>query len=250
MVRKSISRKNKKTLQNQGVLKDSQLNNKKFNISPDVTMLTQGQRDAYEAWKEGYSIVMQGCAGTGKSFLAVYFALKEILKEDSYSSIQIIRSAVQSRDMGFLKGGEKEKTAVYQEIYSPLFADATDNKDAYNILKLLNKVEFQTTSFLRGKTFDNAVIIVDEAQNMNFSELDTILTRAGKNCKVIICGDIAQNDLNNQKKKETSGLPEIVNILGTMDEFDIIEFEIDDIVRSGLVKSYIIAKENYFNENP
>lgn len=184
-------------------------------------------------------LVAHGCAGTGKTFLAVYLALESVMVHDNYSRVTIIRSAVPTRNEGFLPGDEKEKSEVYQRPYKDITADLFGRGDAYDQLKAKGIVDFQTTSFIRGNNITDSVVIVDECQNMTMHELDSIITRIGKNCRIIFCGDMRQNgDLG----RETSGLGEFYDILLKMNEFDFIEFQMEDIVRSDLVKSYLIAK--------
>ena len=113
-------------------------------------------------------------------------------------------------------------------------------KDAYDALKQQNNIKFMSTSFIRGITINNAVVIVDECQNLNFHELDSIITRVGKNSKIIFCGDYTQTDLTRENDKR--GILNFMKILKSINEFETIEFNIDDIVRSDFLKSYIIAK--------
>lgn len=239
-----ISKKDKRALTSTGLIKNSELNPDKFNVDPNIRMKTDGQADAFDAWLEGYNLVMYGYAGTGKTFLALYFAIHEMMKRyEEDLNIVIVRSTVQSREIGFLSGNAKEKVKEFEEIYKPMMADVTDVHDAYNILLKMDRLEFAVTSFLRGRTWNNAIIIVDEAQNMTDSELNTVITRVGTNSRVIICGDLRQNDLENQRKKETTGFGNMISIADLMDCFDLIEFQKDDIVRSNFVKDYIDARE-------
>ncbi len=197
-----------------------------------IEPLTKNQLLAFESDK---NLVLHGLAGTGKTFISSYLAYDDM--EKSYSdSLIYIRSAVPTRDMGFLPGNDKEKSAVYEEPYKDVATHLFDRGDAYDIMKTKGLVTFMTTSFIRGITLRNSTIIVDECQNMSFHELDSIITRVGENCRIIFCGDFRQSDL---KKNE---LLSWLNILERMDEFDFIEFGVDDIVRSDFVKKYIIAK--------
>ena len=206
-----------------------------------ISPLTETQKEVFDSYAEGYNLMLHGYAGTGKSFISLYLALKDVLTDNiPYDKVVIIRSVVQSRDMGFLPGTEKEKMKVFEEPYREIFAQIFNRKDAYDMLRLKNKVEFTTTSFLRGLTFEKSIIIVDEAQNMNFQELDTVITRVGTDSKIIFCGDFRQTDLN--KKNDMSGIKQFMDITDRINSFVNIEFEIDDIVRSGLVKEYIIQK--------
>jgi phosphate starvation-inducible protein PhoH len=165
-----------------------------------------------------------------------------VLEDKSFNKVFIIRSVVPTRDMGFLPGNQKEKMKVYEAPYQDIARKLFNRGDAYEILKTKNIVEFMSTSFVRGITLDDCVIIVDEVQNMNAMELHSVMTRVGENCKIIFCGDVRQDDLTSERKKELSGLREFLRIIDSMEEFDFIEFTAEDIVRSDLVKSYIIAR--------
>jgi phosphate starvation-inducible protein PhoH len=218
---------------------DSSFNLKK--ISP----LTEAQKDVFDAFEEGYNLLLCGSAGTGKTYISLYLALSRIIRSkdlDDPHKIMIIRSTVSTRDVGFLPGTLKEKMSVYEDPYKGVFSELFGRGDAFEILKSKGFVEFCSTSYLRGTTINNTFIIVDEFQNMSFQELDTVMTRVGKNSKIFFCGDWKQNDLI-QKRNDTSGLPKFVSIIEKLKEFDIVEFSTEDIVRSNLIKSYIIAKE-------
>jgi len=199
----------------------------------EIEPLTQNQLLAFEA---DNNLVLHGVAGTGKSFISCYLGFDDILKNEK-ERIVLIRSAVPTRDIGFLPGNEKEKASVYEEPYKDICIELFQRGDAYEILKTKGIFYFMTTSFIRGVTLRDAVVIVDECQNMSFHELDSIITRIGENCKVIFCGDFRQTDL------EKNGLKDFIRVLKAMDkEFTLIEFEIKDIVRSDFVKKYITAR--------
>ena len=216
-----------------------------------IRPMTDSQMDVMKAFGEDLNLVLMGTAGTGKTFLSLYLALDDIMKgktKGGPSKIMIVRSIVSSRDVGFLPGTLKEKMAVYEEPYRGIFNELFGRGDAYEVLKTKGIVEFCSTSYLRGTTINNAFVILDEFQNCNFGELDTVISRIGKNSRVIICGDIMQTDLN-KSKWDVTGLPAFVKIVEGMEEFDIVDFGVEDIVRSGIVKSYILAKTKYFEEN-
>jgi phosphate starvation-inducible PhoH-like protein len=200
----------------------------------EVEPLTQNQVAAFESDKH---LVLHGVAGTGKTFISCYLAFDDMIKS-SYNKLIIIRSAVPTRDIGFLPGNEKEKSAIYEEPYKDICVELFQRGDAYEILKTKSLVNFMTTSFIRGVTLRDAVIIVDECQNMSFHELDSIITRVGEECRIIFCGDFRQSDLSK------NGLKDFIRIVKAMDQFDLIDFEIKDIVRSGCVKDYITVKTN------
>jgi len=213
----------------------------------DLPPLTENQEKAYEAYEAGKHLFLYGCAGTGKTFIAMYLALKEILSGTSpYEKLYIVRSLVPTREIGFLPGDHDDKSNLYQIPYKNMVEHMFKMPDdpAYNMLydnlKAQETVSFWSTSFLRGTTLDNAIVIVDEAQNLNFHELDSIITRVGTDCKIIFAGDALQTDL--VKTNEKNGILDFMKILEVMDEFASIEFDVNDIVRSGLIKSYILSK--------
>lgn len=202
--------------------------------------LTENQELTFEAYEDGKNLLLHGVAGTGKTFLALGLSLQAVADGKTPKPIVILRSVVPSRDMGFLPGKIEEKYAVYEEPYRGLCHELTGKPSAYNYLKDRGFIQFSTTSHLRGLTFRENTIIIDECQNMNFGELDTIMTRAGDNCRMIFCGDFRQTDL--QRDQERSGLDKFMKVLHKMPSFASIEFTRDDIVRSGLVKEYITTK--------
>lgn len=206
--------------------------------------LTDNQKAFFNAYKVGeYFMMLSGSAGTGKSFIALYKALEEVMERgNSFERLLIVRSAVQTRDVGFLKGTLEEKTSLYEEPYVQICAQLFANKEAYHKLKDQGTIQFTTTTAMRGMSFDNSVVVVDECQNMTFQELDTVVTRIGHQSKIIFVGDTTQNDLL-KKNNDTTGMPDFIKIASSMKEFVRIHFTSDDIVRSSLVKSYIIAKE-------
>lgn len=191
------------------------------------------------AFHNGKNLFLHGVAGTGKTFVSIYLSLKEIEK-GRYDKIIIYRSTVPSRDMGFMPGNNKEKTRVYEAPYYTIFSKLYNRGDSYEILKRTGVVEFESTAFVRGITIENAIVIIDEIQNMTAQELNSLITRIGDNCKVIFCGDIRQTDLD--KRRETSGLSDFYKIIEHMNSFELIEFAVDDIVRSKLVKEYILTR--------
>ena len=200
----------------------------------EIEPLTRNQLIAFETNEH---LVLHGLAGTGKTFISSYLAFDDMAKGD-FQKLVIIRSAVPTRDIGFLPGTEKEKSSVYEEPYKDISNDLFSRGDAYEILKQKNMIEFMTTSFIRGITLRDAIILVDECQNMSFHELDSIITRIGENCRVIFCGDFRQADL------KMNGLKDFFSILKSMNTFMFVEFGIEDIVRSDFVKQYIISKSS------
>lgn len=207
--------------------------------------LTENQRTFYDAYKRGdYFVALHGVAGTGKTFIALYKALEEVLdKSNPFKKIIIVRSAVQSREMGHLPGDVDEKMEIYQQPYVQICETLFERKDAYQRLSEQGYIEFISTSFIRGMSFDDAIIIVDEMQNLNFEEIDTVMTRVGYRSKIIWCGDYRQTDL--KKNTDKSGLLKFFEVANRMNAFTKIEFTVADIVRSSLVREYIMAKLDY-----
>ena len=223
----------------QKVINYSQLN--------QIKPVTDSQKLVFETWKKGQNQFLFGCAGTGKTFISLYLALQEVLKNETpYDKVIVVRSLIPTREIGFLPGAEEDKAALYQVPYSNMmqFMFEQPNEQAFSMLydriKAQGSFYFMSTSFLRGLTFDNSIIIVDECQNLNFHELDSIMTRVGNDSKIIFAGDIAQTDL--VKTNEKNGILDFMKILEIMDEFANIEFNVNDIVRSGLIRNYIITK--------
>lgn len=240
-----LRRKEKRAaLKQQGVItEDGMLKATGFSMYK-VDPMTHNQKLAFQYWDEGYHLMLHGIAGTGKTFLGLYFAIDEILKKNSeYKKIYIIRSTVSTRPQGFMPGGPKDKIKVYEGPYVSICKKLFGRGDAYDVLKQRNQIEFLSTSFLRGETFEDCIVIVDEVQNMSEQELHTVMTRLGENSRVVFCGDVKQDDLTSKRYNEESGLRDFMRIINNMMEFEFIEFEIDDIVRSALVKSYIIERD-------
>lgn len=209
-----------------------------------ISPLTINQNKAWKAYERGDHICLYGSAGTGKSFISMYLALREIAEKGSpYRKLLIIRSPQAGKQIGFLPGSEKDKIAVFEAPYKGICNELYGRGDAYEVLKNKGIIEFTGTSFLRGITLDDTIILIDEFQNASYQELFTILTRVGTNSKVIACGDIRQDDLTSERYKEASGGQDLLNLFNEMDEVTSIGFTTDDIVRSGFVKSVILAAE-------
>ena len=213
----------------------------------DISPLTDNQKILFDSYNQQKNVVAYGVAGTGKTFITLYNALKDVLDETTpYERVYIVRSLVSTREIGFLPGDHEDKADIYQIPYKHMVkymfqmpSDA-DFEMLYGNLRSQETIKFWSTSFIRGTTLDNAIIIVDEFQNLNFHELDSIITRVGENSKICFCGDATQSDLT--KTNDRNGIVDFMNILRKMVSFDIIEFDVNDIVRSGSVKEYIVAK--------
>ena len=218
-----------------------------YNQLSSIKPVTDSQKKVFETWKQGLNQFLFGCAGTGKTFVSLYLALQDVLKNETpYDKVIVVRSLIPTREIGFLPGDEEDKAALYQVPYSNMmqFMFEQPNEQAFSMLydrlKAQGSFYFLSTSFLRGLTFDNSIIIVDECQNLNFHELDTIITRVGQDSKIVFCGDFGQSDLT--RLNEKNGLMNFLQILQEMNEFNCTEFDIGDIVRSGFVRSYLIQK--------
>ena len=213
----------------------------------DIEPLTENQQKLFDSYTEGKNIIAYGAAGTGKTFITLYNALCDVLDPSTpYEKIYIVRSLVSTREIGFLPGDHEDKSTLYQIPYKNMvkymfeLPSAADFEMLYGNLKAQETISFWSTSFIRGTTFDRAIIIVDEFQNLNFHELDSIMTRVGENTKIMFCGDATQTDLI--KQNEINGIVDFMRVLRLMSSIDIIEFGVEDIVRSGLVKEFILAK--------
>ena len=213
----------------------------------DIEPLTENQQKLFESYANNKNIIAYGAAGTGKTFITLFNALNDVLDTSTpYEKIYIVRSLVSTREIGFLPGDHEDKSFLYQIPYKNMvkymfeLPSAADFEMLYGNLKAQETISFWSTSFIRGTTFDRAIILVDEFQNLNFHELDSIMTRVGENTKIMFCGDATQSDLI--KQNERNGIVDFMRVLRLMASVDIIEFGVEDIVRSGLVKEFILAK--------
>ena len=212
-----------------------------------IEPITDNQKKLFDGYNEGKNIFAYGCAGTGKTFAALYLALKDVLDPSTpYDRVFIVRSLVSTREIGFLPGDHEDKSSLYQIPYKHMvkymfeMPTEADFEMLYGNLKSQGTIDFWSTSFIRGTTFDKAIVIVDEYQNLKFHELDSIITRVGQDSKIMFCGDATQSDL--VKTNEKNGVIDFMKILRFMPSVDIIEFGVEDIVRSGFVKEYLLAK--------
>ena len=208
----------------------------------EIEPLTPNQVKAFKAYEKNKSLVLAGSAGTGKTFMALSMALEDVLdKETSFDKVVIVRSIVPTRDIGFLPGNEEEKKDAYTGPYRSAFTELFEDPEAWDKLKNSHKVEFLSTSFIRGMTLQNSVVIIDEMQNLTFHELDSVITRIGQNCKFIMCGDYYQSDFD--KERDKNGILKFLEIIEQLRNFEVIEFTWEDIVRSDFVRDYIMTKE-------
>ena len=247
------AKRNRKTSNPIGVGLTAKQMRRKKPISSDlltkIEPITDNQSLLFEQYDKGQNMVAYGCAGTGKTFITLYKALEEVLDERSpYEKVYIVRSLVSTREIGFLPGDHDDKAALYQIPYKNMvkymFMMETDAdfEMLYGNLKSQETLSFWSTSFLRGTTLDKSIIIVDEFQNLNAHELDSIMTRVGEDSKIHFCGDATQSDLT--KQSERSGIMDFMAILERMPSISKVEFGLDDIVRSGLCKEYLVAKHD------
>lgn len=235
-----LTKREKRLLREQGQTDGNTLPKINFTLK-HIEPLTQNQKLTFDAYQQGKNLLLHGIAGTGKSFISLYLALKEVLEGKSqYQKIVIVRSVVPTRDMGFLPGNTKEKAQVYEAPYKQICTELFGRGDSYEYLKSRNVIEFISTSFIRGVTLNDCIVVVDEIANCTLHELDSVITRVGKNCKIVMCGDFRQSDF--VREHERNGLPEFMRIIQKMRSFTFIDFDENDIVRSAMVKEYIIAK--------
>jgi phosphate starvation-inducible protein PhoH len=236
-----LTKREKRLLRQQAAEKEN--NSPNFGLDmKHIKPLTDNQRLAFSLYEDGKNLMMHGIAGTGKSFLGVAFALQEILSGTSNKKqLVIVRSVVPTRDMGFLPGNAKEKAAVYEAPYVAICAELFGRGDAYDLLSRKGVIKFISTSFIRGTSINDSIILVDECANLNGHELDSVITRVGKNSRIIFAGDFRQSDFSTER--ERNGFHQFLRILKDIKSFEFIDFQKEDIVRSSLVRAYIIAKD-------
>ena len=209
---------------------------------PDIEPITNNQETVFDAFEKSDNLVLSGSAGTGKTFVALFLALEEVLdKETPYDQIVIIRSVVPSRESGFLPGTKEEKEDPFTKPYRGICAEIFGQGDSWEKLVQSGTIHFESTSHLRGTSFNNTILIIDEMQNLNFHELDSVITRVGRECKFMMCGDYYQSDF--EKEKDKNGILMFMNIIEQLKHFTTVEFGWEDIVRSDFVRDYIMTKE-------
>lgn len=208
----------------------------------NIIPITPRQEDVFHAFYQGQQVLAHGSAGTGKTYIALFLAMSEVLKKE-HEKLIIVRSAVQSRDIGFMPGDLDEKMAYYEMPYKDIMGELFGRGSTYDDMKEQGLITFMITSYVRGLTWDNAIVVVDEVQNMTFHEINSIITRVGRNTRVILLGDFVQTDLN-KRSSDTTGIHDLIAVANKMPHFSVVEFSKDDIVRSELVKSWIEACED------
>tara|TARA_R110000772_G_scaffold145543_1_gene255576 strand:- start:7049 stop:7858 length:810 start_codon:yes stop_codon:yes gene_type:complete len=236
---KGLSRRHIRSLRQQGVVDIETAHFTKKFEPRKIKPKTEAQEQVIESYNNKQNIFLFGSAGTGKTFLSTYLAMRDVLS-GNYQKLVIVRSVVPTRDVGFLPGKLDEKVSVYEQPYQQVCADLFGRKDAYDLLKKQMKIEFLPTSFIRGTTLDNCIVLIEEVQNMTEHEISSVATRLGYNSRLLVCGDNKQSDL----VKEDSGFFKLLHIFNSMKSVDLVEFTHEDIVRSGFVKEFIIASEN------
>lgn len=207
-----------------------------------VSPKTPNQEKLFRSFADEKNVLLHGSAGTGKSYCALYLALNDLF-DGQFDKILIIRSIVPTRDIGFLPGSVLEKIALYEEPYEDIISDLLGDRSAYEILKRDEVIEFKCTSFLRGISWINTLIIVDEVQNCTWHEICSLVTRVGEGSKLVLIGDNDQNDLVQQKKVEVGGLDKAIKVCNNMKRFDVIEFGFEDVIRSELVKEFLMVRK-------
>jgi phosphate starvation-inducible PhoH-like protein len=208
----------------------------------EVAPQTKNQEQLFHSFFNERNVLLHGCAGTGKSYCALFLALKDLF-EGKYDKIIIVRSIVPTRDVGFLPGTLQEKIAMYEEPYAEIVDDILGRKGAYEELKRDDVLLFKCTSFLRGISWNNSLVIADEIQNCTWHELTSLVTRMGEGSRLILLGDREQNDLSQHRKTEQSGLESMIRVCHNMNSFDVVEFGVQDVLRSQLVREFLTAKK-------
>ena len=207
----------------------------------DIFPFSQAQEDFFRYYEKGYNLVLSGAAGCGKTFIALHHALNESKEHQYRKKVIIVRSVVPTRDMGFLPGTQKEKEAAYTTPYENIVNELYGDSKAWETLVDQGTIQFMTTSYIRGITLNNSIVIVDEMQNCNFHELDSVITRIGEESRIIFAGDSYQSDFTRDRDRQ--GINKFLTILEKMNYFRHIRFEWEDICRSGIVRDYIMTKE-------
>lgn len=212
-----------------------------------VRPMTANQEIAFNHWYASYErhLALLGSAGTGKSFLAIAMGILDVMDPQTpQKKMIIVRSLAQGRQIGALPGSLEEKQGPTFSIYNTIFADLFGRSDTLANMVLAEVVQLVDTSHIRGATWNNAIVVVDEITSMNDHEVDTVMTRIGEDSRVIICGDQKQSDLvTSANKADKHNYQKFLTTIERMPSIDIVKFTFDDIVRSGFVKDWIIASD-------
>lgn len=235
-----LSKRQRRRLKNEGLLDVKQPTNTGIYLKP-VVPKTENQELIFENFNKNHLFV-HGSAGTGKTFVLLYLALKSVLNPNTpYDRVKIFRSAVTTRRIGYLPGNIVAKMESFELPYDDIVGELVGRDDAYAIMKHKELIEFHPTSFLRGATYNNSIVLVDECQNLTWHEFSSLITRCGRNSKYLFSGDSTQSDL--ERQYEFLDIHRMIQICESMPSFELVEMEIDDIVRSGLVKEFLIHSE-------
>ena len=218
--------------------------NQRLSLKP-IQPLTKNQHKTFDAWYDDKNLLLHGYAGTGKTFISLYLALKELFELDTgYNKIYILRSAVATRNLGFMPGDLSEKIEVFEAPYVSICTELTGRSDAYETFKKSGILDFVSTSYIRGITLHDCILVVDEIQNMDWGELSSVITRMGENCSIIFCGDFRQSDFRGRQKESRKDVMNFMKVLENMiDDFTMIEFGVDDIVRNKMVKNFLVTSD-------
>lgn len=213
-------------------------------LSVNVKPLTTNQEEMFHSYFNDNQVVAYGSAGTGKTFLGLYLAITDVIsKREQRERVIIVRSAVPTRDQGFLPGTLEEKQMHYENPYRDIMCELFGRASTYDDMKEVGLIEFMTTSFVRGLTWDNCVVVIDEGQNMTWHEINSIMTRIGKNTRIVFTGDLIQTDLNRRSNDKT-GMADFVKVAEKMSSFELVHFTTHDIVRGHFVKEWIETCED------
>lgn len=212
----------------------------------DIVPLTDRQDDAFRSWyqRADSHLALLGSAGVGKTLLACYLGINEVLNPKTpQKQLIIVRAANATKEIGFLPGTKEEKEEIFQLPYFDVFRFLFNRAATYRDMCDAGVIKFTTTSHIRGLTFENAIVIFDEIQSASRHDIDSLATRLGDDSRLIMIGDGYQNDLHSKRGTEVSGFDYAVGMMHKIDDFDVIQFTHDDIVRSGFVKKWIIESE-------
>lgn len=204
-------------------------------MSVNIKCKNENQKLVIESIKNNEITIVSGLPGTGKTFLACAEALKLIKTKPKYKKILLVKSVIQlsGEELGFLPGDLKDKLDPYMisfiDNFEKIIGESLTNK-----LRELGLIQIQPLAFVRGRSIDNTIIIVDEAQNISIQNMRTLMTRIGDNSKMVILGDVKQKDIKNPKN---SSLEVVIDKFEGIDGFGCVSLRNpDDIVRNPIIK--------------